>query len=355
MKKNILIVAVIILILVFVSYKHGSDNSYASIRIGAVIPQTGFGAYWGSPVLKGIELAKKNLSEKYKTEVFIGIEDSQSNPSVGATAATKLLSIDKVDALYSEFSGISSAISPIAQSAGKTLMYSTFNQKISDDNKTAVKTFISYSVLCDQFGKGFEKSDTKIVIIASIGDAAPYCVTSLLKYTDSKNIKVVENFQGTDFRTLLLQNKDFNADYILPIMYEDGAFALMKQKYELKISGNIFCYKQDCLTNKIRTELPAGAVNGMVYFEVSLDEKFVSEIKLAYPNISEDDLAGASNAYQSMMALGEALHNCPKKDGVCVAGYLSNKSKLENPGYANAYFKNRVLGSDIKISTYIAK
>ncbi|MCX6716065.1 MAG: ABC transporter substrate-binding protein [Candidatus Taylorbacteria bacterium] len=238
MKNKIyILVAVIVVIVVVLTLSSGKSNK---ISIGAVIPQTGFGAYWGAPVLKGIAMAKEDLGKIYGAEnVTIKIEDSQSAAPASVSAATKLLNVDKVDVIYTELSGSSSAVSPVVEEKKKAHIYSAYNQKIVEDNPYSVKTFISYDVVCGKLAETLVSTD-KVFIVSTIPDAGPYCLKALNKVLPPENIKDIEGFTGTDFRTLLLQNKSFNPDYIIPLMYEDGAFALLKQKGELRIAAKIF-------------------------------------------------------------------------------------------------------------------
>lgn len=351
MKKVFKIISACVCALVLTALIIGSGkNAKAPISIGAIIPQTGFGAYWGAPVQKGIVLAKQDLEAKYgKDNVLIFVEDSKSDAASAAAAAHKLLNIDMVNGLYTEFSGPSNAVSPIALAAGKPLVYSTFNQKIADANMNSLKTFISYQSVCEQFGEYVHDSQKKILIISAIADAAPYCKTGLLTAFSENNIKVIEGFTDTDFRTLLLQNKSFGADYIIPIMYEDGGHALAKQKYELGIAGEIFGYKQDVVTEKILKELPHEITDGTLFFSIPLKPEFADRLRAAYPGISDDDIQAAANSYQSVMALGVSLAECPDDRSRCMDQYDDRSRTIDYGSYSNSKFVNRVLYSDIRI------
>lgn len=352
MKNNRTIIIFLAIVLVFVTIIAFQDKKpvASKISIGAVIPQTGFGSYWGKPVLMGIDLAREDLAMAYGAEnVSILVEDGQSSVPASVNAAQKLLSIDKVDAIYSEFSGMSSAISPLAKAEGKVLMYSTFNQKIAEDNETSIKTFISYETACEAFAKRISDPAAKILIISAISDAAPYCQLALSRHYKTENIKVVEGFAGNDFRTLLLQNKSFDPGYIIPIMYEDGSFALIKQKNEMGLKAKLFCYRQDCVTEKNLTALPKAYTEGTLFFEVLIDQKFADMVRAKYPNISNDDLQAVANSYQSIMALGEGLAACTDKTAACVVKNIGNKSSLDHAAYKNAKFVNRVLVSELAI------
>lgn len=347
-KPYIAIVLVIVLLIAAALTIKPKDTSH--VVIGAIIPQTEFGAYWGGPVLKGIQLAEKELSKTYNSPFKVIVEDSQGNPSLGVTAAQKLLNVDKVDGLYTEFSGVSSAVSPVAASARKALVYSTFNQKVVEDNPLSFKTFLSYESACSKLIPYLKDKNQKVLIISAISDAARYCQKALAVAIGEQNIKIIEGYTSKDFRTILVQNKEFNPDFIVPIMYEDGYFALMKQNYELGTKAKLFCYKQDCLTEKLVRELPAGAVEGTLYFEVDIDKDFMAKIKAEFPDITNDDLQGASNAYQSVMILGEALYKC-ERQAECAVKYVSDKKDLRAVGYHNSFMSNRVLQTELIIGS----
>jgi ABC-type branched-subunit amino acid transport system substrate-binding protein len=343
---KIIIGCVVVAVLVLIGVNLDTKNT--NIKIGALMPLTGFGSYWGDPAVKGIELAKKDLESIYGIgSVSISIEDSQSDAVKSLSGAQKLLSIDKVDALYTEFSGISAAVSPVAKDAGKTLVYSSYNQEILNRNALSLKTFVSFEVACKKFAGYLNDSNKKILIISTIPDTAPFCARGLETAIPKSNIKVIDAFAGKDFRTLLLQQSEFNPDYIIPIMYEDGSYALLKQISELKIKVQVFSNKQDLATDKNIAELPFEATNNVIYFEAPISSEFIAKIRAAHPDMSDDDIQGAANAYQSMIALGIGLAECPDKSAECVTNYLANKKDFPFVGYEHMVFENRVLSSDL--------
>jgi len=293
-------------------------------------------------------LARIDLDNMYgKNQIEIIIEDTQSDNTKAVTAAQKMLSIDKVDAFYTEFSGVSAAVSPLAEDNNKILVYSTYNQKIADDNENSIKTFISFEVACEKFAKYLNDPNKRILIISAIGDTAPYCARGLESVIDKENVKIVEGFTGKDFRTLLLQNKEFDPDFIIPIMYEDGSLALLKQNYELGLNIGMFSNKQDMATDKILSELPTEATDNIFYFEAPIDGDFEKKIRVLYPEITDDEIQAAANSYQSMIALGVGLMECKDKSAGCVTQKLTNKNDFPYSGYENMEFENRVLSSEL--------
>ncbi len=97
----------------------GQTGSKPTVIIGVTLPLTGDVAMLGQSNKNAIELAysqldKTNLKYDYKL-VF---EDDGFKPSIGATTANKLISVDKVDALISFGSPVGNVVSPIAEAAG---------------------------------------------------------------------------------------------------------------------------------------------------------------------------------------------------------------------------------------------
>jgi small subunit ribosomal protein S2 len=62
MKKTLSIIAVVIVIILIFLTRGGTK---ASVSIGAVLPVTGWGAYWAEPVSNGIKLAVEDIQKEY--------------------------------------------------------------------------------------------------------------------------------------------------------------------------------------------------------------------------------------------------------------------------------------------------
>ena len=60
------------------------------VKIGAILPLSGWGAYWGNPVLQGMQLAVQDIEKDYPGQVLLIVEDDQSDSKTVATAANKL-------------------------------------------------------------------------------------------------------------------------------------------------------------------------------------------------------------------------------------------------------------------------
>src|SRR5690606_27902434 len=87
------------------------------LKIGAVLPLSGANADYGDLYMTGTELAVEHITADglLKGKLSIQYEDSQALPQQGVIAMNKLVNVEKTPYVLSAFTGVSKAISPIAQ------------------------------------------------------------------------------------------------------------------------------------------------------------------------------------------------------------------------------------------------
>lgn len=96
------------------------EDQKDTIKIGVILPLTGNFAVIGEGEKKGIDMAIENLKEKFpNTKIEVVYEDFASETKNAVTAANKLISVDKVDAIITSTTAASEAVSPITEKAQK--------------------------------------------------------------------------------------------------------------------------------------------------------------------------------------------------------------------------------------------
>lgn len=123
MRGRLRIVAASIVALALVGTACNGDDGAPTgeritLRLGAVIPLTGFLADFGPPVQAALELAAEQFEKAaadadFNVEVVVNIEDSQTNPQAGVEAARKLVDTDNVHMIIG--AAASSVTIPIAE------------------------------------------------------------------------------------------------------------------------------------------------------------------------------------------------------------------------------------------------
>ncbi len=113
--KTILWVVIIVIVIGAIWYGvTRKPTTEEVIKIGAILPLTGKNASYGERTQRGIELALEEVNKEEKI-IEVIYEDSRGDLKEAASAAQKLINIDKVQVLFSQLSGVSQAIAPIAQ------------------------------------------------------------------------------------------------------------------------------------------------------------------------------------------------------------------------------------------------
>lgn len=352
MSKNIKVlgaVAIVVIVGVSVFYNMPNNkqaNKDESVKIGAVLPLTGFGAYWGEPVKKGMEMAVSELN-KQGYNISLVIEDSKSTATEAASVANKLISINGVDAIYSEFTGPSGAISPIAYNAKKLFYYDSFDAQFTKANPYAFKVYFSADQECKSFSNYAKQNGAKkIAYVGPNLSFTPSCVGVLESEFGKDNliVETVSDSSAIDFRSQLLKVKSFGADFIVSISYEGNYIAILKQKNELGIKAPLFCTKSECYNEKVKSSVPSVALENTITFDFGVDNSFITLFTKQHPGASNTDIKGAAFGYDGVNYIARAITKCAKSDTQCAVDEIL-KSDYESAIESNGFTSERSLNT----------
>ncbi len=113
------ICALIVLGLILVFNRSDRNPNSNTVKIGVIAPLEGGAAVFGESLVKGIQMAQVDLKDrtgtKYKYEIIV--EDDGSTAAKAASAAQKLIYVDKVDAVITTTSVTGNAAKPVALAA----------------------------------------------------------------------------------------------------------------------------------------------------------------------------------------------------------------------------------------------
>jgi branched-chain amino acid transport system substrate-binding protein len=106
-----------------------------------ILPLTGNYAVIGEGEKKGIDMAVETLKQKFPgKKIEIIYEDYASETKNAVTAANKLISVDKVDAIITSTTAASEAVSPVVERAQK------INFVISPDIEVVSKSQYNFRI-----------------------------------------------------------------------------------------------------------------------------------------------------------------------------------------------------------------
>ncbi|MBI4448397.1 ABC transporter substrate-binding protein [Candidatus Woesearchaeota archaeon] len=221
------------------------------ILLGAMMPLTGDGAAYGVPILDQIKIAVDAINAQGGIDgkvIELVVEDSKCNAKDGATAATKLVDVDKVPVIFGgACSGETLGAAPIVEKAKVVLI----SPSASSPDITNAGDYVFRTNPSDAFGgkiaaeHALKQGHKKAAIIHETSDYAQ----ALRRVFDNAftqgggEIVETESFGAdeTDFKTQILKVKEATPDmvYVVPQTPAKGVL-LMKQLREQGFTAPIF-------------------------------------------------------------------------------------------------------------------
>lgn len=111
-------IAIIFVCASFWNNLQSNSSPKETIKIGIVYPLTGSAAFFGDGAKNAVALFQDKINSmdlKHRYEFIL--EDSQAQPSIGVSAAMKLINLNQVDVIVDSFSGVAIAIGNLTEQA----------------------------------------------------------------------------------------------------------------------------------------------------------------------------------------------------------------------------------------------
>jgi branched-chain amino acid transport system substrate-binding protein len=229
----------------------GFSISFAeAIKVGAVIPLTGWGAAEGSYVLNGAKLAveKINAAGGINGKMLELIaEDGKNDPTESLNAAQKLVTRDKVSVMFGAWlSTATLAMIPVIERNGVPLVVETsgYDGITHPVNKWIFRTSILFSQEAASVQPCIrDLGFSKVVFLAQDNDWGRGTVEEFTKVLESEGGAVVKaeflDSSTMDFYPQLTKLKDSEADGIIVVNSTGPAAKLLQQHKELGLTQNI--------------------------------------------------------------------------------------------------------------------
>lgn len=298
------------------------------IKIGVILPLTGPMANGGNRVLNGIQLAVDSFNASSSRKVALQIEDSQAQPSIGVSAISKLIQVDRVNLIIGDLtSGVTLAMAPIAGKNKVVLLAPgasnpavrnagdyIFRNWVSDD----FDGMVAASYLFGELGK---KRVIVLYIQNDYGVGLKDAFAGRFRGLGGTIVysEAFEQGQG-DFRSVLAKVKPrkFDAIYIAGYPREMGF--LVKQMAEYGVSSTLF--SNASVEEKDFQTIAGNTSTGLYYtspaFDLSADDSVVRIFAGQYENRYEEepDIASAHGYDAARMLLHCIQEGMTDSDGV---------------------------------------
>lgn len=307
-------IAALILIAIIVLLPKTSESK--TIKIGAVYPLTGTFSSYGIEYQRGLQMAADEINANggiNGKKIELIIEDDGGDTANSVTAVNKLISVDKVNYLFTAFSSTSQATAPIAEQ-NKVLYISVTVSKIGTGNYV----FRDFWDIEDQgaaIGKSLNKEGIKKLGVLAMNYGDTEFFLNSLK-SEAGGVEITDerfNFGDTDFKTQLTKIKDSEADAILVYAFPGAeAIKITQQIIELGLDnkrlyagattyGLPFMYQQFS-----ETLVKMKIIDSWYSLDPnnSKSTEFAQKYKAKY---GQDLVGDAAYPYDDMYALSEAI------------------------------------------------
>jgi ABC-type branched-subunit amino acid transport system substrate-binding protein len=284
-KTHILLVCIVALVVLFLSL-HRTKVVVDSgvIKIGVIAPQTGAGAGFGVPLMKGVELALQDLKASNPAKVYeVVFEDDAGNAGKAASAAQKLINVDHVQAILTVTGGTANAVKPIAEASKVIHIADTADSTVGSGDYNFTNSIVPTDEMPAWLHEAKDRGVRKLAVIYQKHPGMMPSVSLIQKLAPEYDIQVV-SYEGfdpkeTDFRTIALKAKSSGADTYFIAAYPpslDSVTRSLKQIGEENIS-----------TYSLFAISPTPELyNGKWYTDANLaDTSFMERFSKAYPEV----------------------------------------------------------------------
>lgn len=353
MQKYIKIVGVIVVLLaVYGVYNLSSVDSTKgeSIKIGVITPLTGPVAYWGEASQLGVELAKRDLIKEGINVQFI-TEDGQLDPKVALSAAQKLVNMDKVDALYSEFNPAAIAVTSYVKNMDIFHLYNAAPISPLKESVNVYKSYLDYETSCAKTAQVVKDRGITIVgLLKSNLEFGDLCLKGV-KTVYGDDVYIEDYNPGTsDFRASLIKLKSKNVQALFNISYQPETLASFKQAKELGMN-TVFVGLSETVTSDVVSDYSKILEGSIMFGLPDVSTEFKARISSEFPGKTVGSYQALAMSYIHLKQMAYAYDKCDK-DLACVRKEMDNSKPESFIGFTG--FQNHIAGFDILIQEWVS-
>lgn len=239
---KIIIWAIVLIVLVWGGVKlFGTKNEKISepVKIGVIAPLSGNVAFIGEGLRDAILMAQDDLGKtKTKRKYEIIFEDGQLNPKDFATAANKLININKVNSII-DITAAGNAVSPIAEQ-NKVLHFGIANdQNIAKGDYNFLHTVPPIKTTKLFVEELQRRNINKLGIFELKQEGVVSLMNALKENLKNSNIEIVTDqifdSEQKDFKTLIAKAKTSEAQIYLLLAFSPHVEIIAKQIKEMGV------------------------------------------------------------------------------------------------------------------------
>lgn len=353
MKINKQIVFLVVILIIFGIVFIGCQNNQNKItdkkiiKIGIITDLTGPAAYWGESTKAGAQLALQELkAEGYNIDIIY--EDYQLDAKNALSAAQKLVNIDHVQAIYSEFNPASITVGSFTKDLNILHFYDAANISPLENAPNTFKTYLDYKIGCQKVAEKFKEQEIKQIGMLKLNlEAGDICLAGIK--TIYPNVLVESyNLGDTNFNTPILKMKNQGVGALINVGFEGDTLNTLKALQENNFQvpyGTV----DDTITQQVKEKYQEQLKGSWAFGLPVISKEFSEKLLLTNRGEKLNSEYGAAFAYLHIKQMAKALAKC-QNDYTCVRQVMENSPKDELMGFKS--FVNHIADIEMPINNY---
>lgn len=334
-KSSVTPAALTLLVIPFLLFP--SSAAARPVKIGLITDLSGRMAHWGTQSQRGARVAVEDLKAE-GIDLTVVYEDAVLDSMKAVSAAQKLLQIDNVDVLYTEFSPISVAAGPVAKASGKIFVFDAGASSPLSTYEYAFKSYIDYISFCREAMLRWKAQGiTKAASLRINAEPGEHCEIGL-KSVQPDVLSVPFN-----------QNDDLASNVM--VLKKNGIQATALAAFEPDLLNLLRAVKNLNYSGKIAVQLnAAGAQVQQLYSDIlpryeffglpPVHPEFLKRLRAEFPDIPETSIEAAAVTFLHIRQMARAVAACDISNSRCIAEKLSLSPPDDVIGFMG--WKNRV-------------
>jgi branched-chain amino acid transport system substrate-binding protein len=315
-----------------------TKNHKPEIQLGFISPLTGTAAVYGEPALKSAQLAVEQLNSQADLPFSIKliVEDGKCDGQTAASAAQKLISVDKVRIILGGHCSTETlAIAPIAEKAKVVVLASiTSSPKVTEAGDYIFRNYPSSQFYTPPSADiAIQKGYKTVSTFYENKEFPKGQAESFRQRYELLGGKVVseESFSSDsqDLRTQLLKIKQQNPQAIFfASQASNGAVAFFSQLSELGLLDQFpVIGGAQVITGDVNTKTN-GKLNGRsyttdAYVDAKKTQPFISAYTAKYGQIPPLNLFWQTSSYDGVILISQLIQSCGNTDDAeCIKNKL---------------------------------
>ena len=349
--KNKLVISGIVLIgiiIVLIGINQNKETFQGGdiVKIGVVTPLTGDVSYWGTSSQKGALLAKEDL-KKEGIEVELTFEDGGFDPKSAVNSAQKLVNVNGVNAVYSEFNPAAVSINSFLKDKKDVLhVFMAAITSTLSDKEDSFKSYLEFEGTCEETAKVIKQRGVNNPSVLKINlEFGELCLKGIKKVFPEI---LVESYNAgdRDFKTSLTKLKSKNIDAVFNISFQPETLTALRNMQDLNMDVQ-YVALTEIISPDVVSEY-SSLFEGAVFFGFQdVDNDFEERVINEYGEIGYIHAVGM--AYDNVMQIGRSMYQC-QNDVQCASELLKEIKVSEVTSFQG--YEDRIAIYDIVIEEW---